>query len=74
MAPTPVAVQRKQGVGLLKPVSWNNGRRFTSPGPGPLAGKQSDFTNNGTLSSEVSVSIIIKFSVKSIIAHLATGK
>jgi len=26
-------VQRKQGVGLFKPVSWNKGRRFTSPGP-----------------------------------------
>ena len=28
------SVQRKQGVGLFKPVSWNKGRRFTSPGPG----------------------------------------
>ncbi|XP_023323155.1 dual 3',5'-cyclic-AMP and -GMP phosphodiesterase 11 [Eurytemora carolleeae] len=27
-------VQRKQGVGgLFRPVSWNKGRRFTSPGP-----------------------------------------
>ena len=27
-------VQRKQGMGgLFRPVSWNKGRRFTSPGP-----------------------------------------
>ena len=26
--------QRKQGMGgLFRPVSWNKGRRFTSPGP-----------------------------------------
>eukprot|EP00092_Neocalanus_flemingeri_P000851 GFUD01000908.1.p1 GENE.GFUD01000908.1~~GFUD01000908.1.p1 ORF type:complete len:940 (+),score=252.02 GFUD01000908.1:154-2973(+) len=34
MTPTPTTVQRKHGVGLFKPVSWNKGRRFTSPGPG----------------------------------------
>jgi len=33
MAPTPTTVQRKHGVGLFKPFSWNQGRRFTSPGP-----------------------------------------
>jgi len=33
MSPT-TTVQRKHGVGLFKPVSWNQGRRFTSPGPG----------------------------------------
>ena len=28
------SVQRKQGVGMFKPVSWNRGRRLTSIGPG----------------------------------------
>jgi len=28
------SIQRKQGVGVFNPVSWNKGRRFTAPGPG----------------------------------------
>ena len=28
------SVQRKHGVGFFNPVSWNKGRRYTSPGPG----------------------------------------
>ena len=53
MTPTPTTTQRKQGVSLLKPLSWNHGRRFTSPGP---AGRQTENVNNvGALfSAEVS--------------------
>jgi len=38
MSPTPATMQRKHGVTLFKPVAWNEGRRFTSPGPG-IAGQ-----------------------------------
>lgn len=53
MTPTPTTTQRKQGVSLLRPLSWNHGRRFTSPGP---AGRQTENVNNvGALfSAEVS--------------------
>ena len=54
MTPTPVT--RKQGVGLLKPVAWNNGRRFTSPGPGPALGSITD-TAAGIFGSEVRLQI-----------------
>ena len=54
MTPTPVT--RKQGVGLLKPVAWNNGRRFTSPGPGPALGNFHD-TAAGIFGSEVRLQI-----------------
>jgi len=36
MPPTPTTLHRKHGVGLFKPVSSNQGRRFTSPGIGVL--------------------------------------
>ena len=55
MTPTPTTVQRKQGIGVLKPVNWNNGRRFTSPGPGPIHGKQNDISAvTNVFASEVS--------------------
>jgi len=40
-------VQRKHGVGgLFRPVSWNKGRRFTSPGPDVTNGIPDPNINN----------------------------
>ena len=52
MTPTPATIQRKHGVTLFKPVAWNEGRRFTSPGPG-IAEKE----GHSLLNSEVSVTV-----------------
>jgi len=51
MPPTPNSVQRKHGVGLFKPVSWNKGRRFTSPGPG-LGGPNENVGSTNILNYE----------------------
>ena len=61
MSPTPATMQRKHGVTLFKPVAWNEGRRFTSPGPG-IAG-QAEKEGHNLLYSEVSVSECKKLGV-----------
>ena len=72
MTPSPVSIhQRKQGIGLLKPVSWNNGRRFTSPGPGPVT--RTELTSaQGMFSVEVSTEYIFLISPKVCILYMTS--
>ena len=55
------SVQRKQGVGMFKPVSWNRGRRLTSIG----LGEGERAASLGSMASTASMGQILNIEVRS---------
>ena len=56
--------QRKQGVGMFKPVSWNRGRRLTSIGPGE-GERAASMESKASVGSTASVGQILNIEVRS---------
>jgi hypothetical protein len=67
------SVQRKQGVGMFKPVSWNRGRRLTSIGMGE-GERAASIGSTASLGSSASMGQILNIEVWSTVQYVAMMK
>ena len=63
------SVQRKQGVGMFKPVSWNRGRRLTSIGQGE-GERAASMGSMASIGSTASMGQILNIEVRSTVHQM----